>query len=78
MKTCPLGRTAEAIDQFHEAVRLDPHNAAAHANLGWALLESGKPRESIPEFEAALQLDPEFKAAADGLRQAQAQLSPQS
>src|SRR5206468_311059 len=73
-----LGRIPEAIDQFHEALRLDPNNAApAHANLGWALLESGKPRESIPEFEAALQLNPEFKAAAAGLRQAQAQLSPQ-
>src|SRR5437870_3982063 len=73
-----LGRIPEAIDQFHEALRLDPNNAApAHANLGWALLESGKPRESIPEFEAALQLNPEFKAAADGLRQARAQLSPQ-
>jgi protein O-mannosyl-transferase len=72
-----LGRMPEAIDQFHEAVRLDANNAAAHANLGWALLESGKPRESIPEFEAALHLNREFKAAADGLRQAQAQLSPQ-
>jgi Flp pilus assembly protein TadD len=73
-----LGRIPEAIDEFHETVRLNPNNAApAHANLGWALLASGKPRESIPEFEAALQLDPEFKAAADGLRQAQAQLSPQ-
>ena len=73
-----LGRMPDAIDQFHEAVRLDPANAApAHANLGWALLESGKPRESIPEFEAALRLNPEFKAAADGLGQAQAQLSPQ-
>jgi len=73
-----LGRIPEAIDEFHETVRLNPNNAApAHANLGWALLASGKPRESIPEFEAALQLNPEFKAAADGLRQAQAQLSPQ-
>jgi len=72
-----LGRIPEAIDQFHEAVRLDPDNAApAHANLGWALLASGKAQQSIPEFEAALQLNPEFKAAADGLRQAQAQLSP--
>ena len=73
-----LGRIPEAIDQFHEAVKLDPANAApAHANLGWALVESGKSRESIPEFEAALRLNPEFKAAADGLSQAQAQLSPQ-
>ena len=73
-----LGRIPEAIDQFHKAVRLDPDNAApAHANLGWALLSAGKAQESISEFEAALQLNPEFKTAADGLRQAQAQLSPQ-
>src|SRR6184192_2906790 len=72
-----LGRIPEAIDEFHEAVRLDPDNAAAaHANLGWALLGSGKARESIPEFEAALQLNPQSKLAADGLREAQAQLSP--
>jgi hypothetical protein len=40
-------------------------------------LKSGKAQESIPQSEAALQLNPEFKAAADGLRQAQAQLSSQ-
>jgi protein O-mannosyl-transferase len=72
-----LGRIPEAIDEFHEAVRLNPNNAAAaHTNLGLALLASGKSRESILEFEAALQLNPELKAAAEGLRQAQAQLSP--
>jgi tetratricopeptide (TPR) repeat protein len=72
-----LGKIPEAIDQLHEALRLNPHSAEAHNNLGLALLASGKPRESIPEFEAALQLNPEFKAAADDLRRAQAQLSPQ-
>ena len=73
-----LGRIPEAIDEFHETLRLNPNNAApAHANLASALLASGKAQESIPEFEAALRLDPKSKAAADGLRQAQAQLSPQ-
>jgi tetratricopeptide (TPR) repeat protein len=72
-----LGRIPEAIDQLHEALRLNPNNAEAHANLGLALLESGKPRESIPEFEAALRLKPEFKLAADNLHRAQAQLSSQ-
>jgi len=72
-----LGRIPEAIDQLHEALRLNPHSAEAHNNLGLALLESGRTRESIPEFVAALRLNPEFKAAADGLRQAEAQLSPQ-
>ncbi len=72
-----LGRTPEAINEFHEAVRLNPNSVATHANLGWALLGSGKARESIPEFEAALHLNAQSKAAVDGLRQAQAQLSPQ-
>jgi Flp pilus assembly protein TadD len=72
-----LDRIPEAIDQFHEALRLNPNHAAAHANLGSVLLASGKPRESIPEFGAALRLDPKLKAADDGLRKAQAQLSPQ-
>jgi Flp pilus assembly protein TadD len=69
-----LGRFPEAIDQFHEALRLNPNSADAHHNLGLALLASGKPWESIPEFEAALRLRPQFKAAADNLRRAQAQL----
>jgi Flp pilus assembly protein TadD len=72
-----LGRIPEAIDEFHEAVRLNPKSAPAHANLGSVFLTSGKAQESIPEFEAALRLDPKSKAAADGLRQAQAQLSLQ-
>jgi protein O-mannosyl-transferase len=72
-----LGRITEATDEFHEAVRLNPNSAAAHVNLGLVLLAAGKPQESISEFEAALRLQPEFQAAADGLRQAQAQLGPQ-
>jgi tetratricopeptide (TPR) repeat protein len=71
-----LGKIPEAIDELREALQLNPNNAAAHANLGLSLLQSGKVQESIPQFEAALQLNPEFKAAAEGLRQAQAQLSP--
>jgi len=65
------------VDQFHEALRLDPNNAEAHNNLGSALLASGDLRGSIPEFEAALRLKPELKVASDNLRQAQAQLNSQ-
>ena len=72
-----LGRAPEAVGEFHEALRLDPKNASAHSNLGLLLLASGKPEESILEFEAALQINPDLEAAADGLQQAQAQLSPQ-
>jgi Flp pilus assembly protein TadD len=72
-----LGRVPEAVGEFHEALRLDPKNASAHSNLGLLLLASGKPQESILDFEAALQINPDLEAAADGLRQAQAQLAPQ-
>jgi len=72
-----LGRIPEAIDQLHEALRLNPHSAEAHNNLGLALLASGRTRESIPEFEAALRLKPELRDAVDSLRRAQAQLSSQ-
>jgi len=72
-----LGRIPEAINQLHEALRLNPNSAEAHNKLGMALLASGKARESIPEFEVALRLKPELKNAADNLRRAQAQLGSQ-
>ena len=53
---------------------MNPNDAEAHANLGLALLASGKPRESIAEFEVALRLNPELKGAADNLERARAQL----
>jgi len=72
-----VGRIPEAIEQLHEALRMNPNSAEAHSNLGLALLTSGKARESIPEFEVALRLKPELKGAADNLQRAQSQLSSQ-
>ena len=72
-----MGRIPEAINQLHEALRLNPNSAEAHNKLGMALLASGKARESIPEFEVALRLKPELKSAAVNLRRAQAQLGSQ-
>jgi predicted Zn-dependent protease len=56
---------------------MNPNNAEVHANLGLALLASGKPGESIPEFELALRLNPELQGVADNLQRAQAQLGSQ-
>jgi hypothetical protein len=52
---------------------MNPNNAEAHANLGLALLASGKPEQSVLEFQTALRLNPELTGAADNLRRAQAQ-----
>ena len=55
---------------------MSPDNAETHANLGLALLASGKPQESIPEFETALRLKPELTGAADNLRRARRRQAP--
>lgn len=42
------GRTAEAVAQLHEAVKLDPSYMEARNNIGAALLAAGKPGEALP------------------------------
>ena len=56
-----LARSAkpeEALAAFRQAVRLDPKNAEAHANLGKTQLTLGHWNEAIPELREALRLDP--------------------
>jgi tetratricopeptide (TPR) repeat protein len=54
-----LGRVAEAIAEFREAVRLRPDEAGYHFNLAGALLVQGKPDEAIAESRAAVRLKPD-------------------
>ena len=49
------GRSAEAIEAFESAVRLNPTEASLRWSLGAALLESGRPEEAlamVADFEA--------------------------
>jgi tetratricopeptide (TPR) repeat protein len=62
------GRSAEAIVQLQEALRLDPDLAEAHNNLG--LLYSGMPGktdDAVAEFRAALRLRPNYAEAHNNL-----------
>jgi Tfp pilus assembly protein PilF len=52
------GRLDEAMDQFREALRINPRFPDAHANLGLMLQKSGRIPEAIAEFEIALAVDP--------------------
>jgi protein O-mannosyl-transferase len=61
------GRTSEAIDQFTEALRIDPHYAEAHNNLGYALLVTGRASEAIEQCEEALRIDPGHPLAHNNL-----------
>ncbi|MFW5731840.1 MAG: tetratricopeptide repeat protein [Planctomycetota bacterium] len=53
------GRWTEAADELREAIRLNPHNASWHFNLGLTLEAMGEYPDACKAFEAALQLQPE-------------------
>jgi tetratricopeptide (TPR) repeat protein len=58
-----LGRLAEAIDCYRDALRLDPVSAEAHYDLGQALAADHRPTEALAEFRAALKSRPNFTMA---------------
>ncbi len=69
-----LGRTAEAVGHYAEAVRLAPGFAEAHNNLGNALARSGRIPEALAHYEEALRLAPELAEAHNNLGHALAGL----
>ena len=62
-----LGRTAEAVSRYEEALRLRPDYPVAHDNLGNALMRLGRPDEAISHYLASLRLDPAFGDAHSNL-----------
>ena len=71
------GRTADAIGQFEEALRLRPDASEAHHihhNLGRALADSGRLADSIPHYREALRIRPDFPEAHNNLGLALANL----
>ena len=48
----------KAIEQWREAIRLDPSLARAHHDLGMALRSKGQTAEAIPLLQEAVRLDP--------------------
>jgi len=61
------GRTSEAIDQYEEALRINPNYAEAHNNLGALLGQIGRISEAIEQVKAALRIKPNFIRAQDTL-----------
>ena len=69
-----LGRLTEAIDGYHQTLRLKPDCAEAYCSLGVALLQQGMQREAVAYYEQALRLKPNYAQAHSNLGVALAEL----
>jgi tetratricopeptide (TPR) repeat protein len=69
-----VARTREDLPaarrRFERAIRLAPHFAEGHANLGEALLAAGEWEDAEEELRAALRIDPDLAAARQNLARA--------
>jgi len=54
----PPGRLPEAMEQYRQALQVRPRYAAAHNNLGAALLKLGRLEDAETEFRTAMADDP--------------------
>ncbi len=76
MSLVKLGRRDEAESTIETALANEPDNAETHANLGWTLLHSGKPRKSMEHFREALRLEPGLEWARLGIIEAMKARNP--
>ncbi|HXF56150.1 MAG TPA: tetratricopeptide repeat protein [Actinomycetota bacterium] len=56
-------RVGDAIDQYLEALRLDPTNVEAHAHMGLLLYLVGRPEDGLAGVQRALSADPAYPEA---------------
>jgi Tfp pilus assembly protein PilF len=62
-----VGRTAEAIAHYEQALKLKPDYAEAHNNLGMAFISQGRTVAAIVQYEQALRLRPDYPKAHNNL-----------
>lgn len=65
-----LGRPADAISAFREAIALRPDFAEAHDNLGGTLLQAGRTDEAVAEFQESLRIRPDSPEVHNNLANA--------
>ncbi|MBN2020629.1 MAG: tetratricopeptide repeat protein [Sedimentisphaerales bacterium] len=58
-----LGRLDEAIEQYRQALKINPAYAKAHNNLGCALRDKRQTDEALAEFERAIKIEPDYAEA---------------
>jgi tetratricopeptide (TPR) repeat protein len=63
----PAGKIDDAIEQYEQALRINPDFAMAHYNLGNALRQVGKIDDAIAHYQQALRIEPDFADAHNNL-----------
>ena len=58
-----MGNVTDAVQQYQQALRLQPDYALAHNNLGHALLAPGEDGRGAAPFPEAARLDPQNAGA---------------
>ncbi len=61
------GRMGEALEEFREAIRIDPGHAEAHADLAQLLAAQGAIPEAIVACRTALEIEPDMARALNNL-----------
>ena len=56
-------RTERGVELIKKAIRLNPKVAAAHSNLGNALMDLKRPAEALASYDKAITLKPDYAAA---------------
>lgn len=64
-----VGRVADAVGQYTEALAIEPNNISAIANLGLAYTESKQYTLAAAQFQRILQIDPRNEMARQKLNQ---------
>jgi len=57
------GRFDEAIENYRQAIQINPNYAEALDNLGHALTAQGRFDEAIENYRQAIQINPNYAAA---------------
>jgi tetratricopeptide (TPR) repeat protein len=53
------GRTAEAMNEYQQALEINPHRANTYNNIGDLLDKAGEPAKALAEYQTALRLNPD-------------------
>lgn len=64
------GKVNDAIEQYQQAMEVDPAYALVHFNLGAALGQSGQMDSAIGEYQKAIALQPDYFQARNNLADA--------